>query len=151
MKLFLDGDALPKLLKPIIVRALDRLAIETWCVSNKRIFLGASKFIHYALVDTSPDEADNRIVELVAEQDLVITADIPLADRVIAKDAHALDHRGRLYTAENIKSCLAMRNLMQMIRENGEVTRGPAPFGAKDAQLFANQFNSFLTKQLQKL
>jgi uncharacterized protein YaiI (UPF0178 family) len=76
--------------------------------------------------------------------DLVITADIPLADRIIAKDAHAIDHRGELYTVENIKQYLAMRNLMEQIRETGEITGGPKPFGQKDAHAFANQLNAFL-------
>lgn len=77
---------------------------------------------------------------------MVITADIPLADRVIAKNAHAIDHRGELYSVDNIKQYLAMRNLMDEIRSSGEMTKGPAPFGAKDAHQFANQLNAFLTK-----
>jgi uncharacterized protein YaiI (UPF0178 family) len=78
--------------------------------------------------------------------DLVITADIPLADRVISKNAHAIDHRGELYSKDNIKQYLAMRNLMDKIRESGEITKGPKPFSSKDAHNFANQFNSFLAK-----
>jgi len=83
---------------------------------------------------------------MVEEGDLVITADIPLADRVIAKNAHAIDHRGELYSVDNIKQYLAMRNLMDKIRESGEITGGPKPFGQKDAHEFANQLNRFLTK-----
>ena len=78
--------------------------------------------------------------------DLVITADIPLADRIISKDAHAIDHRGELYSVDNIKQYLAMRNLMESIRESGEMTGGPKAFGQKDAHAFANQLNAFLTK-----
>ena len=77
---------------------------------------------------------------------MVITADIPLADRVISKQAHAIDHRGELYTVDNIKQYLAMRNLMESIRESGEITAGPKPFGTKDAHAFANSFNAFLSK-----
>ena len=94
------------------------------------------------------DEADNHIIELVQKDDLVITADIPLADRTISKEAHAIDHRGELYTKDNIKQYLAHRNLMQSIRDSGEITKGPAPFTQKDAQSFANQFNKFLQKYL---
>ncbi len=83
---------------------------------------------------------------MVNEGDLIITADIPLADRVISKNAHAIDHRGEIYTKENIKQYLAMRNLMEEIRSSGEITKGPAPFGTKDAHLFANSLNSFLSK-----
>ena len=82
---------------------------------------------------------------MVEEGDLVVTADIPLADRVITKKAHAINHRGALYTECNIKQYLAMRNLMQEIRDSGEPTKGPAPFNQKDAHEFANQFNKFLT------
>ncbi|MDK9693257.1 MAG: YaiI/YqxD family protein [Sulfurimonas sp.] len=146
MRIFVDGDALPNLLKPIIFRQIDRLHIETFVVSNKHITIGNSKFISYIIVDQGADEADNHIVELVSDGDLVITADIPLADRVIAKVAHAIDHRGELYSIDNIKQYLAVRNLMEMIRESGEMTRGPKPFSQKDAHQFANQLHKFLTK-----
>jgi len=94
--------------------------------------------------------ADNKIVEMIEEGDLVITADIPLADRVISKNAHAIDHRGELYSKDNIKQYLAMRNLMESIRDMGEITKGPKPFGKKDAELFANQLNMFLQKFIKR-
>lgn len=146
MRIFVDGDAFPNLLKPIIFRSIERLCIETFVVSNKHITIGKSKLISYIVVEQGADEADNHIVELVKEGDLVITADIPLADRVITKDAHAIDHRGELYSIDNIKQYLAMRNLMEKIREGGEMTRGPKPFDQKDAHQFANQLHKFLTK-----
>lgn len=146
MRIFVDGDAFPNLLKPIIFRSIERLRIETFVVSNKHITIGKSKLISYIIVEQGADEADNHIVELVKEGDLVITADIPLADRVITKDAHAIDHRGELYSVDNIKQYLAMRNLMEKIREGGEMTRGPKPFDQKDAHQFANQLHKFLTK-----
>ncbi|MDO9267310.1 MAG: YaiI/YqxD family protein [Sulfurimonas sp.] len=146
MRIFVDGDAFPNLLKPIIFRSIERLRIETFVVSNKHITIGKSKLISYIVVEQGADEADNHIVELVKEGDLVITADIPLADRVITKDAHAIDHRGELYSIDNIKQYLAMRNLMEKIREGGEMTRGPKPFDQKDAHQFANQLHKFLTK-----
>ena len=83
---------------------------------------------------------------MVKKGDLIITADIPLADRVITKKAHAIDHRGELFTTENIKYRLAMRNRMQEIRDSGEITKGPAPISQKDTREFANQLNQFLTK-----
>ncbi len=144
MKLYIDGDALPNILKPILLRAIDKLKIETFVVSNKKIYIGKSNHIEYIIVDARVDEADNHIVEMVNKDDLVVTADIPLADRVISKNAHAIDHRGELYTEDNIKHYLAMRNLMQGIRDSGEITKGPAPFSQKDAGNFANQFNKFL-------
>lgn len=144
--LFIDGDALPNLLKPILVRAIDRLALETIVISNKKIFLGESIHIVYHLVELGADAADDEIVDRVGAGDLVITADIPLASRVIERSAHALDHRGDLFTTENIKQLLAMRNLMESIRDSGERTRGPAPFGKKDAHAFASALDRTLHK-----
>lgn len=144
MNLYIDGDALPNLLKPILLRAIQKNDIKTFVVSNKKISIGTYKTIEYIIVDAGADEADNHIVEMVESSDMVITADIPLADRTISKGANAIDHRGERYTTENIKHYLAMRNLMESIRESGEVTKGPKPFGTKDAEHFANSLNSFL-------
>ena len=146
MRLFIDGDAFPNLLKPIVLKAIERFKLKTYVIANKKINIGNSQHIEYILVEAGADEADHKIVEMVKEQDLVITADIPLADRIISKNAHAIDHRGELYSVENIKQYLAIRNLMQEIRESGEITKGPKAFGTKDAQNFANQFNAFLQK-----
>ena len=146
MKLFIDGDAFPNLLKQIVLRAIEKQKINTIVIANKKINIGASNYIKYIIVDTKQDEADDKIVEMLNRNDLVITADIPLADRTIDKDAHAIDHRGSMYTKDNIKQFLAIRNLMQEIRDSGEITKGPAPFNQKDAQQFANSLNAFLQK-----
>lgn len=148
MTLYIDGDAFPNLLKPIVLRAIQRLSINTIVISNKKINIGLSEFISYIIVDSKTDEADHKIIELAQAGDLIITADIPLADRAISKNAHAIDHRGELYSEENIKYFLAMRNLMQTIRDSGEMTKGPAPFGTKDAHNFANQLDKFLAKKI---
>lgn len=144
--LYIDGDAFPNLLKPIILKAIERLEIKTFVIANKKINIGNSKHIEYIIVEQGADEADNQIVEMVEKGDLVITADIPLADRVISKDAHAIDHRGAMYTEDNIKQYLAIRNLMQEIRDSGEMTKGPAAFSQKDAQQFANSLNNLLQR-----
>ena len=146
MTLYIDGDAFPNLLKPIVLRAIEKKKLETYVIANKKINIGKSSYITYMVVDEGADEADNKIVELLQEGDLVITADIPLADRTISKNALAIDHRGELYTEDNIKHYLAMRNLMQEIRDSGEVTKGPKPFNQKDAQNFANSLNQILQK-----
>jgi len=146
LKVYVDGDAFPNLLKPILLRAIERLGLKTFVIANKKINIGKSKYVTYLVVEAGADEADHKIVEMVEEGDLVITADIPLADRVISENAHAIDHRGELYSVDNIKQYLAMRNLMDKIRESGEITKGPKPFGQKDAHEFANQLNAFLTK-----
>ena len=146
MQIFVDGDAFPNLLKPILFKQIQRLKIKTTVVANKKIDIGKSDLVTYMMVELGADEADHKIVEMCKEGDLVITADIPLADRVISKNAHAIDHRGELYSVDNIKQYLAMRNLMEKIRESGEMTKGPKPFSIKDAESFANQLNAFLTK-----
>jgi len=148
MKLYIDGDALPNILKPILSRAIEKLNIDTYVISNKKIKIDDSPFINYIVVSQGADEADDHIIEMIKSSDLVITADIPLADRTISKNAHAIDHRGEMYTKNNIKQFLAIRDLMQSIRDSGEMTKGPKPFSQKDAQNFANSFNKFLQKYL---
>jgi len=150
LTIFVDGDAFVNLLKPILLKQIEKLAIKTVVVANKKINIGNSAHIEYIIVDAGADEADHKIVELAKEGDLIITADIPLADRIITKNAHAIDHRGELYTKENIKQHLAMRDLMESIREMGEMTKGPKPYTQKDAQSFANALNAFLQKHHQK-
>ena len=138
MRLLIDGDAFPNLLKPIVLKAINKKEIETIVVSNKKIFIGESLYISYIVVGQGIDVADNYIADILEAGDFVITADIPLADKSISKRALALDHRGELYTVDNIKSYLAMRNLMAEIRDSGEITRGPKPFNKKDVEAFAN-------------
>lgn len=145
MRIFVDGDAFPNLLKPILVRAVERTELPLTLVANKPVRLGASRLIESEIVAAGADAADDRIVALCVAGDLVITADIPLADRVLSKGAHAIDHRGERYTEENIKHCLAMRNLMEEIRDSGVITGGPKPFGPKDAHAFANALHRFLS------
>lgn len=146
MTIFVDGDAFPNLLKPIVVRAVERVRVPLVLVSNKPVRLGDSSLIETVIVEAGADAADDRIVEMLSPCDLVITADIPLADRVLSKEAHAIDHRGERYTPDNIKQYLAMRNLMETIRDSGVVTGGPKPFGPKDAHAFANALHRFLTE-----
>lgn len=149
MKLFIDGDAFPNLLKPIVLKAINKYQLQTYVISNKKINIGESKYIEYLIVDQGLDKADDLIVTMVENSDLVITADIPLADRVVSKGSLALDHRGILFDENNIKGHLAMRNLMQEIRDSGELTRGPAPFSKKDTHNFATELNNILYKRFQ--
>lgn len=148
MKILIDGDALPNLLKPTLLKAIERTQTQTVVVSNKKISLGKkSLHVEYVVVELGIDGADKYIVEAAKENDLVITADIPLADLVVSKGALALGHRGEVYDKESIKQYLVMRNLMEELRDSGEVTKGPKPFGVKDVESFANQFNKYLQKK----
>ena len=147
MTLYIDGDALPNLLKPILLRSIERRGLSTRVIANKKITIGDSPHVEYIIVDQGADKADDLIVELLEPGDLVVTADIPLADRVLEAGGHAIDHRGERYTPDNIKQYLAIWDLMEAIRETGEITKGPKPFTAKDAHAFANQLNRFLQER----
>ncbi len=148
MRVIIDADAFPNLLKPIVLRAIEKRELKTIVVSNKRVFIGPSSHIDYIVVGQGQDMADKHIEEMVLFGDLVITADIPLADKVISKNAYAIDHRGTLYTVENIKQYLAVRNLMDEIRSSGEITRGPKPFDKKDVYSFSNEFQKILSRKV---
>ncbi len=127
-----------------------RMKVPLVFVANKPLKVKDAAHISVILVPAGPDVADHRIAELVRDGDLVITADIPLADRVVAKGAFALNPRGKLYTEENIKDSLAMRGLMNELRDSGVITGGPATFSKKDRQAFANVLDSFLIRRLKK-
>ena len=147
MRLFIDADAFPNLLKSLVLRAIEREKIVTYVVSNKKVNVGNSSFITYLIVEQGADKADDKIIEMLSFGDLVLTADIPLADRVVSKEAYALDFRGIFYDENNIKQYLVMRNLMSEIRDSGEILKGPAPYGEKDKQSFANALSKFLQEK----
>ena len=147
MQIIVDADAFPRALKEIVYRAAERTRVPLVLVANQPLKVPSSEFISFRLVSDGPDVADDRIVEWVEPGDLVITADLPLADRVVDKGAYALDPRGDCYTETNIKQRLATRDLMQALRSRGEIAAGPAPFNKKDAQAFANGLDRFLTKR----
>jgi uncharacterized protein YaiI (UPF0178 family) len=149
MQIVVDADAFPSLLNDILLRAVQRVRVPLVFVSNKPLRFERSPRISCIVVPAGPDVADDHITELVLPGDLVITADIPLADRVITKGALAISPRGDLYTEENIKDRLALRNLMNQLRSDGMMTGGPPAFGKKDRQAFANQLNNLLSKHCQ--
>jgi hypothetical protein len=148
MQIFIDADAFPNVIRDILIKASVRLNIPLIFVANKPLRLEKLTHLSLIVVPGGPDVADDRIVELVEQGDLVITADIPLADRVVAKNAFAMNPRGMLYTEHNIKDRLSMRDLLNELRDNGMITGGPAVFCKKDRQAFANQLDSFLVRQL---
>ena len=148
MQIFIDADAFPNVIRDILIKASLRLDIPLIFVANKPLHLEKSANLSLILVPEGPDVADDRIAGLVRPGDLVITADIHLADRCVAKNAFAMNPRGMLYTEHNIKDRLAMRDLLNELRDNGMITGGPAQFSKKDRQAFANQLDSFLVRQL---
>jgi uncharacterized protein YaiI (UPF0178 family) len=149
MQIYVDADAFPSGIRDILIKASVRLKLGLFFVANKQLRLAKLANLSMILVPEGADVADDRIAELVQPGDLVITADIPLADRVVTKKAFAMNPRGTLYTENNIKDRLAMRDLLKELRDNGVVTGGgPAAFSKKDRQNFANQLDSFLIRQL---
>jgi hypothetical protein len=151
IRIYVDADGFPNAAKDLLLRAAVRLRVPVVFVANKPVRYEPSAMVSSMLVPEGPDVADDRIVEMVQPGDLVITADIPLADRVVAKGAFALDYRGRLYTEDNIKDRLATRDLLSELREGGMMTGGPPVFGKKDCQAFVNQLDRFLTRRLKEV
>lgn len=151
MQIYVDADALPTLIKDVLVRAAERLRIQVTFVANQYLKVPESGYIESIEVPGGPDIADDKITEWVRSGDLVITADIPLADRVIGKGALALDPRGETYTASNIKERLATRNLLDDLRNDGSINTaggGPPPFHKKNIHRFASQLESILAKHV---
>jgi len=146
MQILVDADALPNAVQKVLFRAVERVGVPTVLVTNQYLRVPKSKYISSMTVPPGPDIADDQIVEMAQEGDLVVTADIPLADRVVTKGAYALNPRGELYTDDNVKDRLATRDLMSGLRDGGMITGGPPEFNPKNVQAFANQLDRFLTK-----
>lgn len=148
MNIWLDADACPVVIKEMLYRAANRTKIMTTLVANKSLRVPHSPYIRSLEVPKGFDVADNRIVQELAAGDLVITADIPLAAQVIAKQAHALNPRGEFYSTANIAERLAMRNFMEELRASGVETGGPAALNQSDRQQFAAELDRFLARTL---
>jgi hypothetical protein len=144
MRIWVDADACPQVIKEILFRAAERAQVVTTLVANTTLRTPPSPFIRSVRVKKGFDVADQEIMQQIAPGDLVITADIPLAAEVIARGAHALDPRGELYSEDNVRERLAIRNLMQELRSTGALLGGPAPFRQSDRQAFANHLDRFL-------
>ncbi len=147
MKVWVDADACPVVVKEILYRAADRTGVELTLVANQPLNTPSSPNIKTVQVPQGFDVADDEIVKRCESGDLVITSDIPLAAEVIAKGAHALSPRGELHTKENIGARLNMRDFLDTMRSSGvEMSGGPAAFSQRDKQDFANNLDRFLTK-----
>lgn len=140
-KIWIDADACPKAVKEILFKTSARLKIELSLVANSYQAIPQSPLITLTIVGKQLDEADQYIVDHVQSGELVITADIPLAAKVVGKEAFALNPRGELYTEENIGEILSMRDFMKDLRDGGAITGGPSAFGPKDVEHFANSLN----------
>jgi uncharacterized protein YaiI (UPF0178 family) len=148
MKIWVDADACPKIIRDIIIRAAVKLQVETIFVANKYLVLPESEFLKGKIVSAGPDEADSFIATEAEIYDLAVTQDIPLASKLVTKGVVTINPRGTLYNENNIGERLSVRNLMHDLREGGMITGGPPPIGTKDRQKFADTFNRELTRLL---
>ena len=146
MKIWIDADACPRVIKEIVFRASERLDLPVLLVANKSLAKHDTRLVESIVVADGFDVADDYIAEHAAAEDLVITADIPLAARVVANGGVALDPRGELYTEENVGERLSMRDLMMELRSGGLVQGGPAQFNPTDRKRFASSLDRILTR-----
>ncbi|HNX59132.1 MAG TPA: YaiI/YqxD family protein [Spirochaetota bacterium] len=146
MRIIIDADAAPSAIKEILFRASERLNAELILVANTPIRHPSSEIISMITVPNGPDEADDYIAEHAIEDDLVITADIPLAHRVIMKGSAVITPRGDILNRENIGERLAVRDMMDQLRSGGVETGGPPPFSNKDKAAFARSFEHAIAR-----
>ena len=146
MRIWVDADACPRVIRDIVLRAAEKRGIATAFVANQALALPPSPCVRAVRVPGGFDAADRHIAAEVARGDLVITADIPLAAAVIARGALALNPRGTLYDQHNIGERLAVRDMLEELRDQRRVRGGPPPLDSRDRQAFANQFDRLLAK-----
>ncbi|OUR68437.1 hypothetical protein A9Q73_03880 [Bermanella sp. 47_1433_sub80_T6] len=150
MKIWVDADACPGVIKEIIFKAATRTQIYTTLVANHAMRIPPGEYIQFIQVTSGFDVADDEIVKHIEKHDLLISSDIPLADEVIEKGATVLSPRGELLTKENIRARLNMRDFLDTLRSSGIDTGGQAAMSQGDRQLFANQLDKILTAALRK-
>lgn len=146
MSVWVDADACPVVVKDILCRAADRWKVQVTFIANQAIRVPPSPFIKTRQVRQGFDVADDEIIDQLSKGDLVITQDIPLAAEAIAKGADVFNPHGQAFTKENVRQRLAMRNLMEELRDTGQVTGGPAAFSQADRKEFADQLDRWLQR-----
>lgn len=144
MQIWVDADACPSTIKNILFRAANRTKTHIVLVANQLLSVPQSPFIKRIQVSAGFDVADNYIIQHIEQGDLVITADIPLADAAINKGGIALNPRGTLYSQANIKQCISLRNFNEGLRSSGVITGGPDKLSKKEIQFFSNNLDRFL-------
>lgn len=150
MKIWVDADACPAVIKEILFRAAERTGTQVTLVANQPIHTPASKYVDSLQVPAGFDVADNEIVKRMQGGDLIVTADIPLAAEAIEKGGLVLSPRGERYSAENIRARLSMRDFMETLRSSGVNTGGPSAMSQRDRQAFANELDRLLARKMRK-
>ena len=148
MTVFIDADACP--VKDETYKVAARYGLKTYVVANAFMQIPASPLIERVIVDAGPDIADDWIAERATAGDIVITNDIPLAERVLASGAAAIAPNGRPFTANSIGSAIAQRAIMEQIRSTGEITGGPRPFSAADRSQFLQAMDQAVQAELRR-
>jgi hypothetical protein len=148
MRIFIDADACP--VKDEVYKVAARYGLATTVVSNSFIAIPASRLIARMIVDAGPDVADDWIAERCEPGDIVVTNDIPLADRVLKAQGTAIAPNGRLFTADSIGSALAQRSIMEHIRSTGEITGGPKPFAPADRSRFLQALDEAVNRETRR-
>lgn len=151
MQIWVDADACPVVIREILLRAAERTGVQITLVANKPLRVPLAPNLRFVQVPHGFDAADKRIVELMSPDDLVVTADVPLAAAAIDKGGVALNPRGELYTRENVRERLSVRNFLDELRSGGVNTGGPPALSQKERQLFANRLDSWLAKRAKTL
>ena len=147
MRIWIDADACPNPVKEVVFRASRRLSLPITLVANRPLNTPRSRLITVEVVSSGFDVADNYILEHAAPADLVVTADIPLAAGLVERGMTAVNPRGEVYTEENVRERLAVRDLMEQLRSSGEVSGGPGPYGEREKQAFANSLDRWLAQR----
>lgn len=148
LTIYIDADACP--VKEETYKVAIRYGLQTFVISNSFMQIPTSPLITRVIVAAGADAADDWIVERVVAGDVVVTSDIPLAARVLAKEAHAIAPYGRAFTEESIGLALAQRALMEHIRSTGETTGGPPPFSPKDRSRFLQALDQAIAREKRK-
>ncbi|MDH5580361.1 MAG: YaiI/YqxD family protein [Bdellovibrionales bacterium] len=146
-KIWIDADACPKVIKEVIFKFSARFKVHVCLVANSYMNIPHDPLVSFVKVESGADVADMYIAKHASTEDLVVTADIPLANEIVKKGALAINPRGELYDEENISERLSMREFMKDLRDNGLVTGGPDTFSTKDKISFTNSLNKVLTKK----
>lgn len=148
MRLLVDGDACP--VKDLLLRTAQRLDLPLLLVSNKPMGFGREPGVTPVIVQEGPDKADQWIIEEATPEDLVVTADIPLAAAVVAKGVTAIGHRGEVFDEATIGERMATWALHRDLREQGLELSGPNVFGPRDRTAFANALDREITRRLRR-
>ena len=140
--IYVDADASP--VKNEVIRVAERYELRTCLVSNSKIKIPKGRLVEAIVVNDHMDAVDDWIVEHIAENDVAVTADIPLASRCLKKCARVLDPKGRIFTEDSIGGALANRDIMTFLRDTGNITGGSPPYNKRDRSRFLQRLDDLI-------